>query len=267
MAQRPSRSTPVPKEPQGTTTQDRPQSRTASVCNAERTGIPSRHPGQDRRQAYALLEPPEFGMDLKSTTASPTHCGIARPARLRLGSSASINHSGNSHVSCSAGGMPRRVRVVQRPLGPRKRVRHSVCETVWRVQLVHCTRFGALWNRRQYESHTQPHTQLNTAAAPVCRSVVQHDLVAIPGHWPIEVRSPTHETFQLCASDVTRFAAASPCSCFTKTTGRASRWIRRIGINGSEKEPERAAKGWPPVVCLRHRSCSSGRGPGLPQLW
>ena len=30
-------------------------------------------------QAYALLEPPEFGMDLKMTTPSPSTCGIAPP--------------------------------------------------------------------------------------------------------------------------------------------------------------------------------------------
>lgn len=33
-------------------------------------------------RGYALLEPPEFGMDLKMTTASPSICGVAPPVAI-----------------------------------------------------------------------------------------------------------------------------------------------------------------------------------------
>lgn len=58
------------------------------------------------------LGPPEFGMGLNRTTASPSRCGIPRPVLSHLGSSLTINSSGNLHVSCSTAWMPMRVPVL-----------------------------------------------------------------------------------------------------------------------------------------------------------
>lgn len=105
---------------------------------------------------YALLEPPEFGMDLKMTTESSASCGISRPVHFT-----SQLVCDNGLFGQAARELVRKLdaedgyRIVLHLLGPRTRVAHSfLCETTWRVQLVHFNRFG-LWDRIQSKPHTE----------------------------------------------------------------------------------------------------------------
>lgn len=163
---------------------------------------------------------------------------------LRLGSCATIDSSGNLHVSTCASWMPRTGTVscyipsVQGPGSgnPSPAIR---CETIWRVQLVQLTRLVALWNRNQPKSHTE-RTVAREYSAGLSFSEVS-ELVLVPRRRPNTLAVPTSEaapTIASCVGQTLSNSSLHRLAYLSETSGKSYCEAVRLGAQlwGSLKQ-------------------------------